>query len=202
MADSVFEVAAVQTPGIPYPNFVVRKLLRLPIELYRAGLGWLLNRLHIMVLTTEGRVSGLPRYAAIEYRAHGSKIYAVSAWGERPDWYQNLLAHPTVSLSLGDQHFSAHAQTVTDPSEALRVLNVFRKAAPARYDAIMTQLSTKPAVNRLNLPDVSSEFTIVRFDLDGKLLTLPVVMADRLWVWPALLGGLLLAALVVRRIKL
>ena len=201
MEDTIFEVTEVQSvSAIPYPNLVTRKLLRLPIWMYRAGLGWLMNLLQIMVLTTEGRKTGLPRHTAIEFRAHGRKLYVVSAWGERPDWYRNLLANPSVSLFQGNNRFSAQAQPVTDSSEALRVLNLFRKTAPARYDAIMSLMSTRDTVSMDNLPDISGEFTIVRFDpVPGRLL-LPTVPTDRRWVWPAVLAGLLLM-MVVRRTK-
>ena len=68
---------------LPYPQGLGRWLLRLPLLLYRLGLGWLANSFRLMVLTTWGRKSGLPRHTAIEYRAHGSKIYVISAWGSR-----------------------------------------------------------------------------------------------------------------------
>jgi deazaflavin-dependent oxidoreductase (nitroreductase family) len=138
-----------------------------------------------MILTTQGRKSGLPRHTAIEYRAHGRKLYVISAWATRPDWYQNLVANPVVSLRLGERKLSADAHVVTDSDEALRVLNVFRKTAPAVYDALMTRLSSEDAVSRKNLPDVSDQFTIVRFEpVDGRSLTLPTVEADWRWIWP------------------
>lgn len=202
MTDSIFEATPTHKAdsGIPYPNIPARKLLRLPIWLYRTGLGGLLNRFHIMLLTTEGRKSGLPRHTAIEYRAHGSKIYVVSAWGERSDWYRNLLVNPTVSLRQGERSLSAQAHPVTDTGEALRVLNLFRKTAPAWYDALLTQLSTEQNVNRMNLPNISSEFTIVRFEPLSDHLVLPVVPTDRRWVW--LVGlSLVLFLMFVRRTK-
>jgi deazaflavin-dependent oxidoreductase (nitroreductase family) len=182
--------AATSNPavGFPYPGNIVRSLLRLPIWLYRAGLGSIVNLMHIMVLTTEGRKSGLPRHTAIEYRTHGSKIYVVSAWGDRPDWYRNLSVNPVVSLRRGTRQLSARAHVVNDASEALRVLNLFRKTAPAVYDAVLTRLSTEEAVSRKNLHDVSDQFTIVRFDpIEGRLL-LPTVTTDLRWVWLVLIS--------------
>ena len=124
-----------QPQFIPYPTGLLRLALRMPLTLFRLGLGDLLNALRLLVLTTRGRKSGQARHVAVEYRRHGSKIYMISGWGERPDWYQNLLADPLVTIQLGRHTLSALADKVTDPAEALRAVNLFRRDAPSRYDA-------------------------------------------------------------------
>jgi deazaflavin-dependent oxidoreductase (nitroreductase family) len=128
------------------------------------GLGDLLNAIHIMVLTTRGRRSGQPRHVPIEYRRHGRKIYLVSAWGSRPDWVQNVKTDPRVTVQLGRRTQAAQALVVTDPAEALRALYLFRRVAPARYDAVLSAV-IEETVNARTLPNVSSQFTIVRLDL-------------------------------------
>lgn len=181
---------------LPYPAGLYRILYRLPLTLYRLGLGGLLNLASIMVLTTRGRSSGLPRYTPIEYRPHGSKIYAVSGWGTRPNWVRNLTADPNVSLRQGQRAFAARAQVVEDSSEALRVLHLFRKRAPAFYDSLIARLSGEAEVNNRTLPDVSRLLTIVRFDPAPTEGDLPAIQADLKWLWlVALLGGVLLALL-------
>lgn len=203
MEDGILELSAKQQPptsvGFPYPNALMRHLLRLPIWMYRIGLGSLLNLAHIMILTTRGRKSGLPRHTAIEFRVHGSKIYVVSAWGERPHWYQNLMLDPGVTLRLGTRQIGAQAHVVDDAGEALRVLHLFRKKAPAVYDAILTRLSTEESVSLKNLPDVSHQFTIVRFDAMPGEARLPAVKADLRWIWPLALVFFVAAGVVVRR---
>jgi len=180
---------------IPYPDGIFRHLLRLPIWFYRLGLGSLMNVMHIMVLTTRGRTTGLPRHTAIEYRAHGSKIYLVSAWGTRPQWYQNLLINPIVSLRQGQRSFKAHAHLVDDPDEALRALYLFRKTAPAIYDPVLTRLSSESAINGKTLPNVSHEFTVVRLDPEANAENLPTVTDDlkTLWLFAFLVAALTLA---------
>jgi deazaflavin-dependent oxidoreductase (nitroreductase family) len=169
---------------LPYPIGLSRAMLRLPIWLYRLGLGWLLERMGLMVLTTWGRKSGLPRHTAIEYRIHGSKIYVVSAWGYRPNWYRNLIEQPVVRLRLGRRSFSARASVVEDSGEALRVLYLFRKRAPVIYDAILAHLSEQESVDVRTLPDVSDRFTIVRLDPSADVVGPPTVDADLRWFWP------------------
>jgi deazaflavin-dependent oxidoreductase (nitroreductase family) len=172
-------------------------LLRLPIWLYRLGFGELVNAFHIMVLTTRGRKSGVPRHTAIEYRAHGSKTYIVSAWGERPNWYQNLVENPIVSLRQGQRRLVARAEVIEDRAEVLRALYLFRKTAPVIYDVVLARLSNENAVNRKNLPDVSHEFTVVRLDPATDVQGLPAVTDDwrRIWLC-AVLAGIFAAVLI------
>lgn len=179
---------------MPYPSGLSRRLVRLPIWLYRLGWGWLMGALHLMVLTTWGRSSGLPRHTAIEYRIHGSKLYVVSAWGERPNWYRNLLAQPVARVRLGRRTFNVRATVVTDSGESLRVLYLFRKRAPFIYDALLARLSNQHSVNSRTLPDVSNMFTIVRLDPSDEVVGPPPVEPD--WRWASwLAGGLLLIGL-------
>jgi deazaflavin-dependent oxidoreductase (nitroreductase family) len=182
---------------IPYPTGVGRLLVRLPIWMYRTGLGELLNAANIMILTTRGRKSGLPRYTPIEYRRHGSKIYVISGWDERPNWYQNIAASPEVIVQQGRQSFSAEAVRVTDPSEALRALNLFRRTAPFVYDPVLARMSNRETINPRVLPDVSDKFTIVRFDIKPIESGLSGLRADYAWVWAGLLAFGLVGALVL-----
>jgi deazaflavin-dependent oxidoreductase (nitroreductase family) len=183
---------------IPYPDGIFRHLLRLPIWLYRLGLGSLMNFMHIMVLTTRGRTTGLPRHTAIEYRAHGRKIYVVSAWGVRPQWYQNLLINPIVGLRQGQRSLKARARKVDDPDEALRALYLFRKTAPAIYDSLMARLSGENAINGKTLPNVSHEFTVVRLDPEETAENLPTVTDDlkTFWLFALLTGTITLALML------
>lgn len=183
---------------IPYPTPLGRFVLRLPLTLFRLGLGDVLNVLRLMILTTRGRKSGKARYAAVEYRRHGSKIYLVAAWGERTDWYQNLLVDPLVTIQLGREKVSALADKVTDPAEASRALNLFRQDAPARYDAVLGRL-IEDEVSGRKLPDVSPQFTVVRLDIirDEPLLT--GLRTDLVWMWPAALVALAVVIAAVRR---
>ncbi|MAS36593.1 MAG: hypothetical protein CL610_21490 [Anaerolineaceae bacterium] len=179
--------------GLPYPAGLSRSLVRLPIWLYRLGFGWLMGRLGLMVLTTWGRNSGLPRHTAIEYRVHGSKIYIVSAWGRRPNWYRNLIEQPVVRVRMGGRVCSGRAEVISDAGEALRVLYLFRKRAPFIYDPILAYLSDHQSVNSRTLPNVSHKFTIVRISPSDNVVGPPTVQPDLRWIWP--LGALMLTGM-------
>ncbi len=174
----------------------MRLLLRLPLFLYRIGLGHLLDAIFIMILTTRGRQSGKARHTAIEYRRHGSKIYVLSGWGTQPDWFKNLLADPLATIQLGHHTFSALADPVTDSAEALRVLNLFRRVAPWRYDIVLGKMIADD-VNAQSLPDLSQRFTIMRLTIISDEPTLPGIRANWLWLWPLLLFFLVGLAIVL-----
>lgn len=188
-----------QPQFIPYPTGLLRIALRVPLTLYRMGLGDLVNVLRLMVLTTRGRRTGQARHVAVEYRRHGSKIYIISGWGERPQWYQNLTTDPLVTIQLGRHAFSAMADRVTDPAEASRAINLFRRDAPARYDAVLGRL-VDDEITGLKLPDVSQQFTVVRLDMIADEPLLPGVPMDLMWLWPVAVVGFGVLVAVVRSV--
>jgi deazaflavin-dependent oxidoreductase (nitroreductase family) len=186
---------------MPYPRGLLRAVLKSPLLLYRLGLGDILNLFNIMILGVCGRKSGQPRYAPVEYRRHGSKWYVVSGWGERPQWYHNLLAHPSATMQIGSRAYAARAQVVTDPAEALRVLTLFRRHATGVYDATLARLSSGGTLDPKALPDISAQFTIIRLEMleDGRL-SVPPLPRDLAVVWAGVLAtGLTLMALRMMR---
>jgi deazaflavin-dependent oxidoreductase (nitroreductase family) len=190
---------------IPYPREgVLRGLMRLPLLGYRLGLGGALNALGVMILITRGRSSGAPRPVPIAYQMHGSKVYIVSGWGDRPQWYQNILHHPGVTVQRGGLVYAAEAIPVTHSGEALRVLHLFRRRAPGVYDALIARLSDRPTIDERSLHEVTDRFTIVRLERRSGDPDLPPVQVDYGWAAPAaaLSGALLLLvglAMALRR---
>jgi deazaflavin-dependent oxidoreductase (nitroreductase family) len=185
---------------LPYPRGIARLLLRAPLTLYRLGLGEILNSFHIVVLTTRGRKSGLPRHTPIEYRMHGTKVYMISAWGQRPDWVKNMLEHPFATVQAGSRTYGAKAYLVEDTAEILRALFLFRKRAPAVYDAIIARMTDAETVDARTLPDLADQLTVVRLDVNHEP-ELAGITRDLAWVWGGLimfLGGLLAVQLVRR----
>lgn len=182
---------------LPIPRGVVRLLLRLPTLFYRLGLGDLMNAAHIMILGTRGRKSGLTRYTPVEYRRHGSKIYLYSAWGERPQWFQNIKDCPEVLVQQGRHQFAARATLVTNSGESLRVLHLFRRIAPFVYDPLIARLSDRERIDERSLPDVSHTITIIRIDPIPGTLDLRPLPASLAWVWPALLAAGVMLMLII-----
>jgi deazaflavin-dependent oxidoreductase (nitroreductase family) len=176
---------------IPYPQGLWRIVARTPLYLYQAGLGWMLRPFNLLVLTTQGRKTGLARHTALEYRRHGSKLYLISAWGERPHWYQNLLINPAVTVQFNGQDCKAIATEVDDAGEALRALYMFKRTSPL-YDALLANMSSASTIDLRTLKAVSSEFTVIRLDLVPGQVSLKGVQPQYRWLTPFLFAVALL----------
>lgn len=84
------------------PKGLGRLLFRLPIHLYRCGLGWLFGN-RLVLVKHVGRVTGKPRQVVLEVvsrDADGSYVVA-SGWGPTAAWYRNLLHTPDVTIQVG-----------------------------------------------------------------------------------------------------
>lgn len=185
-------------PLIPYPRGILRTILRLPLLLHRLGWGALLAPAPLMILTTRGRITGLPRPVVLEYRRHGSKLYVVSGWGTRPQWYRNLQQDASVTVQLGTKARAARASQVRDSAEALRALYMFQRTS-GLYDTLLASMSSADSLDLRKLADVADEFTVVRFDLREGPPPLPGVEPSLRWLGNLLLllgAGLLLARLL------
>lgn len=172
---------------IPYPHGILRHLVRFPILFQQWGMGWLLRPMNLMILTTRGRKSGLPRHTVLEYRRHGSKLYVVSAWGKQPHWFRNLLADEGVTLQLGRGDVAAKACLIQDSAEALRALYMFQRTGPI-YEAILADMSSADSIDLRTLKQVANEFTVVRFDLRDDAPPLTGIQTTNRWVAPLILS--------------
>jgi deazaflavin-dependent oxidoreductase (nitroreductase family) len=150
--------------SIPYPQGLLRHLVRSPMVLLSLGMGRLLRPMNLLVLTTKGRKTGEARHTVLEYRRHGSKLYIVSVWGKRPHWLANLLEDPNVTVQLGQKEIAAKASLVSDSSESLRALYMFQRTGPV-YEAILANMSSADSMDLRSLKKVAGEFTVVRLDI-------------------------------------
>jgi deazaflavin-dependent oxidoreductase (nitroreductase family) len=69
----------------------------------------------MLLLTTTGARSGQRRVNPMMYLQEGDKLYVFASKGgapTNPDWYHNLIAHPQVTVELGDETFQATATPV------------------------------------------------------------------------------------------
>ena len=78
----------------------------------------------LLLLTTTGAKSGQLRTNPLVYVTDGDRIVVFASKGGapgNPDWYHNLLAHPTVTVERGTERFQARATPVTDGPERDRL---------------------------------------------------------------------------------
>jgi deazaflavin-dependent oxidoreductase (nitroreductase family) len=69
----------------------------------------------VLLLTTIGRKSGLPRITPLQYELVDEVIYIASARGQEADWFKNILANPHVHVQMREREFNAVAEPITDP---------------------------------------------------------------------------------------
>jgi deazaflavin-dependent oxidoreductase (nitroreductase family) len=71
----------------------------------------------VLLLTTTGAKSGLPRLAPLVYSRDGGRYVIVASKGgapTHPSWYHNLVANPIVTVEVGPEKFQARAVVAGD----------------------------------------------------------------------------------------
>jgi deazaflavin-dependent oxidoreductase (nitroreductase family) len=86
----------------------------------------------MLLLTTTGARSGLPRTSPLVYTTDGERMVIIASKGgapTNPDWYHNLLANPRVTVERGVERFTAHA-TVAEGAERDRLFDQMAAGLP------------------------------------------------------------------------
>ncbi|CAM5703499.1 nitroreductase family deazaflavin-dependent oxidoreductase [Streptomyces canus] len=116
----------------PQPPTGWRRLaFRLPIRLYRAGLGPLLGK-RFLLLHHTGRKSGRKRQVVLEvvsYDKHTDTWIIASGFGPKSDWYQNLRHRPQAAIQFGRRHFTVTAHFLS-PGEGADVMADYARRHP------------------------------------------------------------------------
>jgi deazaflavin-dependent oxidoreductase (nitroreductase family) len=97
-----------KAPSLLIPMF------KLPLLLYRFGLGWLLGK-RFMQITHVGRRSGKIHrtvLAVLKFDKQTKEISAVSAW-KGSDWYYNIQASPALQVETGFVHYVPTQRTLS-----------------------------------------------------------------------------------------
>jgi deazaflavin-dependent oxidoreductase (nitroreductase family) len=107
----------------------------------------------VLLLTTTGAKSGQPRLAPLVYSRDGDHYVIVASKGgapTHPAWYQNLLAHPTVTVEVGEGTFEARAR-VTEGAERDRLFAQRAADSPnfAEYQRRTTRVIPVVVLERL-----------------------------------------------------
>lgn len=100
-------------------NATARRLSRIHTNLFRATGGRIGKRLvrnDMLLLTTTGRISGIPHTVPLLYLTDRSRLVLIASWGGRPnhpEWYLNLLAEPEAEVQVRGDRFAVIASTAT-----------------------------------------------------------------------------------------
>lgn len=72
----------------------------------------------LILLTTTGAKTGQPRTIPLIYVPYGNAVLAAASKGgavNHPDWYYNVLAHPEVTVEVGNETFETTARLLRGP---------------------------------------------------------------------------------------
>lgn len=108
-------------------RFCYRLLNRWLVFLFRLGFGRLLDLTRpltgrILVLGTQGRVTGRLRRTPLNYTPIPGGVLCVAGYGESSHWYQNLRRNPEVEVWLPQQGWRGRAREVPLQLPQLRAL--------------------------------------------------------------------------------
>lgn len=117
------------------PTGVVRFLFRLPVYLYRVGLGRVLGH-RFLLLVHRGRRSGLLRETVLKvvrYAPASRESVVLSGWGEEADWYRNILASlALVEIRTGGERYVPQ-QRFLAPEENEVVISEYANHHPRAF---------------------------------------------------------------------
>ena len=184
---------ARQDPAAPG----LRELLRLPVVLWRLGLGPLVGRFevhrgHLVLLTVTGRSTGMPRHTPVVAHVVGGRTYVWCPYGGRSQWYRNLIANPLATVQSGRGTQVVRAATIED-DEAVEVVAELR-----RFDALWLRLY----LDAEGIADTPEDIVRNKQRLHLRRLDStpeegpPALKSDLAWLW---LVAVAVAALSVRR---
>jgi deazaflavin-dependent oxidoreductase (nitroreductase family) len=153
------------------PRFIWRLMKFLPPRLaYSLGLGSIAGRA-VLLLTSVGRRSGLPRVTPLLYDEIDGIIYVGSARGAKADWYQNLRENPNVEVTVGSRRIKGYADLITDPLQVTDFLEKRLKLHPLLSAVVMRieGLSSTPSREQLEQYTKRRTLVAIRPDDEAKL---------------------------------
>ncbi|AXB41433.1 nitroreductase family deazaflavin-dependent oxidoreductase [Amycolatopsis albispora] len=122
------------------PTGLLRTAFRAPVWLYRLRLGWLLGH-RFVYLAHRGRRSGLRRETVLEVVDLGTaEVFVVSGYGERADWYRNLLAAPPLEIRLGGHRYRQPPQRFLTRDQIVELLTRYRRQHPRTWRRLASAL--------------------------------------------------------------
>ncbi len=114
-----------------------RWLVRAPVRLYHAGLGFVFGS-RLLMLQHTGRRSGAPRFVVLEVVDHPApgEYVIVSGFGATAQWYRNIQADPRVHLWIGFRRNLPATATPMTPDQSAAALDHYIHQHPKAWDKL------------------------------------------------------------------
>ncbi|MFF7984059.1 nitroreductase family deazaflavin-dependent oxidoreductase [Streptomyces sp. NPDC007901] len=108
-----------------------RFLARMPISLFRCGLGWVFGG-RLLLLHHTGRVTGRDHRVVlevVEYAPDDGSWTVASGFGPKAAWYRNLRAEPKTLIEVGTRRHAVTARFPT-PDEGAEIMARYARRHP------------------------------------------------------------------------
>ena len=115
----------------------------------------------VLLLTTTGRKSGLPRQTRLQYEKEGSAIYVAAARGQQADWFRNILANPHVEVQIEGQSLRGMSEPITDPVRIADFLELRLERHPLMVRLMLLSHGLIRA-DRVHLEQLAAGLALVR----------------------------------------
>ena len=176
-----------------------RRLNRGMELLWRLGLGgfadvWPSGFGRLLVIEHTGRKSGARRRTPVNYTVAGDDLYCVAAFGERTDWYRNLLSTPDTAVWLPDGRWEAR---VTDASDRPDRIDLMRRVLiDSGFAARLFGLNPL-RINDDDLAEATATYRLMRIEPIRRQDS-PDGPNDLAWVWVPIAAALSILLLLRR----
>lgn len=148
------------------PSGLKRLFYRFPLLLYKTGLAFLLGG-RFLKLTHIGRTSGKKRETVLEVVKHDEEtgtVYVASGWGERSNWFQNIMENPHVEVQFKGRKFGAVSRRL-DVDEASSLLLDYAGRYPKSFEVITGMiLGEKLDPTEKNMRVVAEHWPVIAFE--------------------------------------
>jgi len=174
----------------PKKGTLNRMLFKVPLIWWRLGLGPILSHKALsghkmLVLTSWGRKSKLPRHTMLSYTLFNDKVYVTSGWGAQADWYKNIVENPVVTVQVGRKTFTACAWRVTGKDEYMGVgQSLFESGGDTHFKSWLKSMEIADELQ--DLIDKSERVYFVGFDPAEGQGPSPLKV-DLKWIWGVIL---------------
>jgi deazaflavin-dependent oxidoreductase (nitroreductase family) len=104
-----------------------RFIFKSPLIWWRMGLGPIMSHPalgghRMLILSSWGRKSNLPRHTMLSCVSTNEREYVCSGWGAKSDWYKNIVVTPSVTVQTGRKVYAAKARRVEDIDEYTHIV--------------------------------------------------------------------------------
>jgi deazaflavin-dependent oxidoreductase (nitroreductase family) len=153
---------------IPPPPRGLRAIpWKLPIFIYRVGLGWILGN-RFLLLRHRGRKTGKIRTAVLEVihsKPEKGVYLVVSGFGNRSDWYLNILQHNKVEIQISNKRWPATAHQL-EADHAAQVILAYAQKYPGNLETLSKLVGYEIEFTPQGILEFGHQIPVIQFTTD------------------------------------